>query len=330
MGHFIQIELISGAVQKLNIITQGFMQRCPQKLVEVAVTEVCFDGSGLLRTDFTNTFKGKNLFCVAVVNTFKLFAAADGPVHGIGFNAEHLLDFFQKVKRVLRFAVHLIDKGKNGNAAHGANLEQLFCLCLNAFCRVDDHDGTVRRHQGAVGVLGKVLVSGGIQNIDAGVFIMELQHRRSNRNTALFFNFHPVGHSGACALFALNDTSLLNGAAVEQQFFRQGSFAGVGMRNNRKRAALIDFIDKIFHKAILQKDGRLPKHFGKRKCSQQILLANGTEKRLSSSAPKRAAFCMRQPTGPVLFPFLSKSQKSEASLSPALRPARPKRPYGTG
>ena len=38
----------------------------------------------------------------------------------------------------------------------------------------------------------------------------------------------------------LDDARLLDGAAVQQQLFRQGRFAGVRVRNDRKRAPAVD------------------------------------------------------------------------------------------
>mgnify|MGYP003436519072 CR=1 FL=1 len=45
-----------------------------------------------------------------------------------------------------------VDKGEDGNVAHGADLEEFSGLRLHALGAVDDHDGGVGGHQGAVGV----------------------------------------------------------------------------------------------------------------------------------------------------------------------------------
>ena len=102
---------------------------------------------------------------------------------------------------------------------HGADLEELPGLGLHALGAVDDHDGGVRGHQGAVGVLGEVLVAGGVQNVDAEAIILELHHGRGYGDTALLFDFHPVGGGGAGILLALDHAGLGDGAAVEQKFF---------------------------------------------------------------------------------------------------------------
>ena len=58
--------------------------------------------------------------------------------------------------------------------AQSADLKELSGLSLNTLCGVDDHDGAVSRHQGAVGILGEVLMSGGIENVDTVTVVFEL------------------------------------------------------------------------------------------------------------------------------------------------------------
>ena len=120
--------------------------------------------------------------------------------------------------------------------AHGTDLEEFPRLRLDALAAVDDHDSGVRRHQGAVGVLGEVLVARRVQNVDDKVLILKLHDRRGDRDTTLFFNFHPVG-SGRLGLFALDCARLGDGTAVEQELLRQGRLTSVRVRDNRKGPA---------------------------------------------------------------------------------------------
>ncbi len=46
-----------------------------------------------------------------------------GQLQGIRFNAELVFQFVQQLKRVARLAVHFVDKGKDRDMAHGADLE---------------------------------------------------------------------------------------------------------------------------------------------------------------------------------------------------------------
>ena len=80
----------------------------------------------------------------------------------------------------------------------------------------------------------------GIQNVHALACIVELQDRGSDRNTALLFDVHPVGHSVLGALLALDGTGLIDGSTVQQQLFGQGRFAGIGVADDRKRPAALD------------------------------------------------------------------------------------------
>ena len=123
----------------------------------------------------------------------------------------------------------------------GADLEQLDGLGLNALGGVNDHDGRVRRHQGAVGILTEVLVAGGIQNVDALALIVELQDGGRNGNTALLFNVHPVRDRVLSTLLAFDGASRLDGPTVQQELFGQCCLTGVRVRDNRKCAPGFNF-----------------------------------------------------------------------------------------
>ena len=84
-------------------------------------------------------------------------------------------------------------------------------------------------------------MTGGIQNVDAETAILELHDRRSDGDTTLLFDLHPVRGGSTGILLALNDTCLGDGAAVKQEFFSQSGFTGVGVGNNCKCPAAADF-----------------------------------------------------------------------------------------
>ena len=81
-------------------------------------------------------------------------------------------------------------------------------------------------------------MSGGIEDVDAVAVILELEDGRSDGDTSLLLYLHPVGYGVAGGLLALYGTGEIYRAAVEQEFFCQCSFTGVGVRDYRERPAL--------------------------------------------------------------------------------------------
>ena len=82
-------------------------------------------------------------------------------------------------------------------------------------------------------------MSRGIEEIDRVALILELHDRTADRNTALLFNFEPVGSGVACGCATgFDGTSLLDSTTIHQQFFSQRGLAGIRVRNNGKGAAL--------------------------------------------------------------------------------------------
>ena len=80
-----------------------------------------------------------------------------------------------------------------------------------------------------------------VQNVDAEAFVLELEHRGGDGDTALFFDFHPVGHRRPGIFFALDHAGLVDGPAVEQEFFGQSCFACVRVGDDGEGAPAVDF-----------------------------------------------------------------------------------------
>ena len=167
----------------------------------------------------------------AVVNPLKVAVRADGPGDGAGVDAQHLFQLLHQLEGIPAGPVQLVDEGEDGDGTHAADVEELDGLGLHALGCIDEHHGAVRGDQGAVGVLGKVLVAGGIQDVDMKAVELELHHRAGDGNAALLFDLHPVG-GGSLGPLALDLTGLRDGAAVEQKLFRQSGLTGVRVRND--------------------------------------------------------------------------------------------------
>ena len=237
----VHVKFLTGAAEQLDVILQGLPKTFADHRLQLRIVRLVNGNLGFLGAGDGSSLKRHDMVFLAVIDALEFLAAADWPVNGIGVNAQLLFQLVEQVIRVAGLQVHLVDKSENRDTAHGADLEQLAGLCLDALGCVDNHDCGVRSHQGAVGVLREVLMTRGIQNVDAVSAVFKLKHRGRDRDAALLLNFHPVGNGMTRILLALYGTGELNCSAVQQEFLCNGRFAGIRMRNNRKRAALCDF-----------------------------------------------------------------------------------------
>ena len=85
---------------------------------------------------------------------------------------------------------------------------------------IDDHQRGIDRGQYAVGVLGKILVTRCVEQVDDAVTVLHLHDRTGDRNTPLLFNLHPVGGCVAAGFSCLDRARDVDRAGVEQQLFR--------------------------------------------------------------------------------------------------------------
>ena len=239
MAHPLQVKVTGGPVQQLDLPHELLPLVRPDEAGQGGVVGLDLGGGG--RPGVGVGGEVDHLPVLPVVHALELLAAADGPVHGIGLDAQHVFDLLHEVEGVLGFPVHLVDEGEDGDVPHGAHLEQLPGLGLHALGGVDDHDGGVGGHEGAVGVLREVLVARGVQNVDAETLVLELHHRGGHRDAALLLNLHPVGGGRPGVLLALYLAGLGDGPAVQQKLLGQGSLTGVRVGDDGEGAPALDF-----------------------------------------------------------------------------------------
>ena len=98
---------------------------------------------------------------------------------------------------------------------------------LHTFSHIDHDNYAIHRSEGAIGVLGEVLVTRGVENIDFVVAIVETHHRSRHRDTALFLDFHPVGGCGFLDFVRLHGTGHVDSATKEKQFLGERSLTGI-------------------------------------------------------------------------------------------------------
>jgi hypothetical protein len=89
-----------------------------------------------------------------------------------------------------------------------------------------------------VGIFGKVLVTGRVEQVDEGVILLEAHHRCSYRDTPLALYLREVGGSVFLYLIALNGACHLYGTTEKQELFGKGGLTRIRVRNDGKRAPL--------------------------------------------------------------------------------------------
>ena len=104
-------------------------------------------------------------------------AVAEGPDDGGGLETEDGFEFVEEFKGVARGAVALIHERENRDAATTADFEEFAGLRLDALGRVDDHDNGIDCGEDAVGVLGEIFVTGGVEEVDGATGVVELEDR---------------------------------------------------------------------------------------------------------------------------------------------------------
>ena len=173
----------------------------------------------------------------SVVDTAEARAVAERPVDRERRDAERALQLVDEFERLARGAVALVHEREDGDAAAAADVEQLARLRLDALAGVDHHDGRVDRGEHAVGVLAEVVVAGGVEQVDAVVVVVELQHRARDGDAALLLELHPVAGGGALVLAGGDGAGQVQGASVEEELLRERGLAGIRVRDDREGAA---------------------------------------------------------------------------------------------
>ena len=175
-----------------------------------------------------------------VIGAGERASAADRPGERRGVERQRLLDLVEEIERIARLAVHLVDEGDDRDVAQPADLEQFARARLDALGGVDHHHGRVDGGERAVGVLGKVLVAGRVEQVEDAIAVFERHHRGHDGNAALALDAHPVGAGLAAVGLGAHFAGELDGAAEQQQLFGQRRLAGVGVRDDREGAPARD------------------------------------------------------------------------------------------
>src|SRR5690606_39833579 len=101
-----------------------------------------------------------------------------------GLDLEHCLDLVEQFDGVADVAVELVDEADDGRITQAAHIHQGNGTRLDALTAVEHHQGTVHRGQGAVGILGEVFVTGGVEQVDDVLAVGGLHSRGGDGDTA--------------------------------------------------------------------------------------------------------------------------------------------------
>ena len=179
---------------------------------------------------------------VQVINPLEALAHANRPSHRCTADVEHLLDFVHQLDRIPALTIELVDKGHDWRGSQPAHIHELLGAGLYALGHIDDHQGGIHCCQGAIGVLGEVLVPRRVQQVHDPVAIRELHDRGGDRDATLLLHCHPVRGGMTRSFAPLHGSSQLNGTAEQQQLFGQRGLAGIWVRDNREGTPARDLV----------------------------------------------------------------------------------------
>jgi hypothetical protein len=154
---------------------------------------------------------------------------------------QFLFEKAEQLQRILTHPVAFVHEGEDRQATTTAHLVQLPGALFHALAIVHQHDRAIGRDQRAIRVFREVFVTGRVEQVHAKPVVVELHHRRGHGNAALLFQRQPVGRGVPLGAPSFHRARDVQRPAVQQQLLRERGLAGVGMRNDGKRATALDF-----------------------------------------------------------------------------------------
>jgi len=184
---------------------------------------------------------------IEMVDAFQFPTHADGPGDRRAADFENFLHLVQQFDGFAAVPVQLVDEREDRCIAQPADLHQLDGALLDAASAVDHHQRRIHGGQGAVGVLGKILVAGRVEQVDDAVAVGKLHDRGCDRDAALLLQRHPVAGGMTSGFAAFDRAGQLDRAAEQQQLFGQGGLASIGVGDDGEGASPIEFVEKDGH-----------------------------------------------------------------------------------
>ena len=89
-----------------------------------------------------------------------------------------------------------------------------------------------------------------IEQVHDELPVLELHHRRGDRDTSLLFEFHPVGGGITARLTGTHSSRFLDSAAVMKKLLGEGSLTRVRVRDDGKGTSPLYLAQVIRHKTV--------------------------------------------------------------------------------
>ena len=231
---------MTGTTHQFYLILQLFHFVLTQHISQARVIQ-SLDNLTLLHLATMRGAEQVGSLCAQINYPFQPFSHAYGPGHRSALDFQYFFHLIQDLDWIPPFPVKLVNKSQDRRVPQTAYFHQLDSTRLDTLGHVDNHQGRIHSGQCSVGIFGKILVPGRIQQVHNAVIVGKLHHGRGYGDTPLLFQLHPVGSRMTSRLAALYCTGQLNGTTEQQQLFGQGSFTCVRMRNDGERATLVQF-----------------------------------------------------------------------------------------
>jgi len=138
-------------------------------------------------------FKGTEYLFVTVINSLEGRSHSHGPAQGMHPDFQFFFNLIQQFEGILGRPVHLIYKNHHRGLAHAAHLHESARLGLHPLGCIDNDNHAVCCREGTEGILGKVLVTGSIQDVNFLIHVIEAHDRSGHGDTPLLLYFHEIG-----------------------------------------------------------------------------------------------------------------------------------------
>ena len=205
---------MAGACNQLNLITQ-FIRMVTKHYIQLGVINP-LDNIDILSPIILARLVQMHSVVKYVINPPEALSHTYRPGNRCALDLENLFHLIQQLDGVAAFTIKLVDECGYRRVTQPAYIHKLDGTLLNTLGTVDYHERGINCSQRPVGVFRKVFMARGIEQVHDCIIVRKLHDRRCHRNTALFFQLHPVGGCMTCGLATLHRACQLNSTTKQQ------------------------------------------------------------------------------------------------------------------